>query len=48
MGTVFRGSQLALERPVAIKVLKSSDAADVARFVREGRVLSVLARSPSQ
>ena len=45
MGTVFRGTQLSLGRPVAIKVLRVSDGYDYAfedRFRREARAMAQL------
>jgi len=45
MGAVFRGTQLKLDRPVAIKVLQPTVADDervIARFLREAKVLSTL------
>ena len=48
MGTVYRASQLGLERPVAIKILKQEFAAypEVAeRFMREARTMSRLRHS---
>ena len=42
MGVVYRARQLALDRLVAVKVLKSSGDEDEARFLREGRVLAAL------
>ncbi|HYH84602.1 MAG TPA: serine/threonine-protein kinase [Pyrinomonadaceae bacterium] len=48
MGTVYRASQLGLERPVAVKILKQEFAAypEVAeRFMREARTMSRLRHS---
>jgi serine/threonine protein kinase len=45
MGTVYRGTQLSLGRPVAIKVLRVSDGYDFAfedRFRREARAMAAL------
>lgn len=45
MGTVYRGTQLSLGRPVAIKVLRVSDGFDFAfedRFRREARAMATL------
>ena len=45
MGTVFRGTQLSLGRPVAIKVLRVSDGFDYAfedRFRREAKAMALL------
>ncbi len=45
MGTVYRGTQLSLGRPVAIKVLRVSDGYDFAfedRFRREARAMATL------
>lgn len=45
MGTVYRGTQLSLGRPVAIKVLRVSDGYDYAfedRFRREARAMAAL------
>ena len=44
MGEVFRATDTALQRPVAIKVLRPEAATQVAveRFLREGRVLARL------
>ncbi len=45
MGAVYRGTQLSLGRPVAIKVLRSSDGYDFAfedRFRREARAMAAL------
>ena len=45
MATVYRGVQLSLDRPVAVKVLPTELAADpglVARFEREGKALAAL------
>ena len=45
MGCLYRGVQLSLNRPVAIKVLKPrlmSDPRDAARFTRESRLLASL------
>lgn len=45
MGTVYRGTQLSLGRPVAIKVLRISDGYDYAfedRFRREARAMAAL------
>lgn len=46
MGTVYRATQLSMDRPVALKVLAPSLAQDeefVARFLREARVAATLA-----
>ncbi len=45
MGTVYRGTQLSLGRPVAVKVLRVSDGFDFAfedRFRREARAMATL------
>lgn len=42
MGVVYRATHLGLQRPVALKLPTLSSSEDVARFVREGRILAGL------
>ncbi len=43
MGVVFEARQLHLDRPVALKVMRQTDAAVRSRFVREGKALARVA-----
>lgn len=42
MGRVYEGVHLALDRRVAVKVLKETDPVEIARFEREARMLATL------